>query len=1167
MRSSLTPVTLSLLFLFACSGSGGGQAIGELGADFVLEGSEPLDGATIYLNDPVAFDFSRTVNLESANLMTVAFSTFDAQGQANSEFVSGQFQIGTRPGDEEPGRRLLFLPSYASNNDFSNGGFRAGTEYLVQLVGGKRQNGTVLRSQGGQGLVRPTTVTFRTVEGTQPYQLFRNPKRGGPKKVGLSVSTAPSLDSVPLGLFGATRPLVRLEFDQALNPRDVNVPVAFDPDPLVRDIEERGRIYLEYKDPELDDPADPEDYTWIPANVVLERNDLAGAEVTLEPVGVLPNNAEVRVIVTAEVEDVSGEHNLATVGFDAVFGTFRTVEAYAQQWNAIAEDFIDVRNVDFGAVFPESLATVGPGYVRAGFDFGGNSTMLSYRPTSSEVVLNTAFTQIVPETGLPFTVNGGVFNFHDVTIPQGVTVRGTGPNPMVWQCSGKFTVAGRLTVNGGDGDRVSTLRGANVAKAGGIGHCGGGSGGLGTPSGSGRDFTGQTGRGPGQAAGRGGRGGNIACNNICYNNTRQNFYAGSGGGSGGGGGGMATQGDPNWIGLAPGFVEGRTPNAEPLFTMAFQQVLGYGGGGCSGGAGTRTQFLAGGEPGDVVFEDARQDNNFWGSGIDLNRRLRITGELTAPTGGGGGGGGGDTCAPDGQPWFTDFSGGGGGAGGGVLIIRALEEIRITSTGYITADGGAGGGGEEAGGCGNAGGGGGGAGGMVILMSAKAIEIEAHGDPAVNRFLFDTPTRPQFASLDYSFGVSADGGICRVGEFVTQFNVGTPIPNKYPVVDGQPMWQPTQYDANPAGGVGGMGIVQLMAPPGDNSLDGTNTILDDNIHFFMPGMMSVDGPSDPANRLVGLEKQQLLGWRGYPDGAGEWRDDFGGLTDDAEGDIRPAPTLLPSTLQVRSRMRSKWIDTGRSQRRSLAGGPDGLARGLDTSGGADVGPVYSFAGTDSSGYVRHVVNGVDSVVPVFDTVVDATAVQDIESQSSHLGAPAYRVELASAVLGEDQRYVQYEAELVNASGQLLQGYAILAHTKDTLWLDARRGPIPAGYAALRVRAKFFEVLVNGTESLGQTYNGVNEAPIPKSNVRIGFAFHRNPGEAAQVGERFPSEEGEFVYDLGDSGLQTWLTGGAPRYVMWDVTFDLQYKPGSAVPPFVSSSTPLPELRFLRLPFRF
>ena len=27
------------------------------------------------------------------------------------------------------------------------------------------------------------------------------------------------------------------------------------------------------------------------------------------------------------------------------------------------------------------------------------------------------------------------------------------------------------------------------------------------------------------------------------------------------------------------------------------------------------------------------------------------------------------------------------------------------------------------------------------------------------------------------------------------------------------------------------------------------------------------------------------------------------------------------------------------------------------------------------------------------------------------------------------------------------------------------------------------------------------------------------------------------------------------------------PGSAVPPFVSSSTPLPELRFLRLPFRF
>ena len=1155
-------VPISCLFLVAaCSSSGAGQiGDGRAGGDFVFEASDPVSGATIFLNDPVAFDFSEEVDLESANLLTVSFSVLDALGRPNSEFVTGNFELGIKPGDDEPGRRLLFVPRYPSNNALSNGGFRAGTDYRVQLIGGKEQNGTVLRSMTNRGLEEPVTIGFTTVEGTQPQQLFRNPKTGGPARTDFSVTTATSLQDVPLGLFGSPSLLVRLVFDQALNPRESNVPVAFDPDPEVRDESKRGRIYLEYKDPEFNDPLDPTDYTWIPAYVVLERNDLSGAEVTLEPVGVLPNNAEIRVIVSAELEDIAGENNLLTVGYRPLFGSFRTAAAYEQQWNAIVEDFMDVRNIDFGAVFPESLATVGPGYVRAGFDFGGSATTLDYRPLSTEVILNTAFTQIIPDGGLPFTVNGGVFRFDDVTIPQGVTVRGQGPNPMVWQCSGQFTVAGTLTVSGGDGARVDTLRAANVAKAGGNGSCGGGNGGLGTPSGTARDFNGETGRGPGQQAGKGGRGGNIACDNTCYTNTAPGFYNGSGGGSGGGGGGMATQGDRNWIGLPPGFLAGITANTVPLATMAFQQVLGYGGGGCSGGAGTRSSVLAGGEPGDVLFEDSRDDNNFWGSGIDLNRRLRITGELAVPTGGGGGGGGGDTCAPDGQPWFTDFSGGGGGGGGGVLIIQALEEIRITSTGTINADGGDGGGGEQAGNCGNAGGGGGGAGGMVVLMSAKAIEIEAHGDSGQNRFLYGTPPNPQFAGEDYSFSVSADGGICKVGSFGT----GTNVFAKYRT-NGQPMWLPTTYDANPAGGVGGMGIVQMMAPPGDNSVDGTNTILDDNIHFYMPGMMVVAGPSNPANRLTGLAKQQLLGWRGFPDSQGEWRDDGGDLTSNAEGDIRPAPILVPSTLQVTSRVRSKWIDTGSSQRREVMG-PDGAARGLDVSGGAEVGPLFAFEGTDSSGYARHLVNGPNNVTPVFDTVISATDVQDIDSNSSFLGAPAYRVQLAADVLGDDVRYVQYEAELLNPAGELLQGYGILTHNADTLWLDARRGPIPAGATALRVRAKFFEIRVNGNESFGATYGPTSQTQVPKSNVRIGFAFHRGLPNSPN-GERYPDGEQDFAYDLNDGDLQDWLAGGAPRFVMWDVTFDLQYRPGGPVPPFVTSSPPLPELRFLRLPFRF
>ena len=48
-----------------------------------------------------------------------------------------------------------------------------------------------------------------------------------------------------------------------------------------------------------------------------------------------------------------------------------------------------------------------------------------------------------------------------------------------------------------------------------------------------------------------------------------------------------------------------------------------------------------------------------------------------------------------------------------------------------------------------------------------------------------------------------------------------------------------------------------------------------------------------------------------------------------------------------------------------------------------------------------------------------------------------------------------------------------------------------------------------------------------------------------------------------GLLSWLATNQPRYVMWDVLFDMSFKPGEQL----SSSTPRPELHYLRLPFRF
>ncbi|MFN7671720.1 MAG: hypothetical protein ACK5S5_14855 [Planctomycetota bacterium] len=1156
----------TLSALAACSG-GSSTAVNanSAGGDFLLVRTDPVNGQSVYLNDPLRLDFSEPVDLDTATLTTVSFQAVDALGSPVSDLVTGRFFRDRATGDTEAGRRLLFVPTFATNDAFNNGGFRAGRSYICQLVGGTTST-TVLRSTTGRKLETPATFQFTTREGTQPAQIFRNPRPGGPRRSDFSVSTATDLDNVPLGLFGAPPTEVRLVFDQALNPNSQNLPTSVETNPLTRNENNKGRIYLEYKDPVFD-PL-PDEYTWIPADVEIERNDLDGATLLMRPLGVLPNNATIRVIVESTVEDISGESNTAEPSYNRVFATFRTTAGYGQQWNAIVENFDALSQVDLGAAFPESQAEVGPGFVKAGFSFEGKSTTLEYQPTTAEVVLNTAFTQIAPSNGLAFSVSGGVFNFRNVTIPQGVTVIGQGPNPMVWLCSGRFTVAGNLTVRGGEGARVNVLNSANIAKAGGVAGPAGGNGGDGTPSATQRDQRGGTGRGPLQAAGRGGRGGYLACVSGCYTGTG---YNSSGGGSGGGGGTMATQGDPNYRGTTPAVIN---PNTPPTANTLFQQVRGFGGSGCSGGSGTRTGFLNGGEPGDRVFTDSRLDNNFWGTGINLagpnGRTLRIVGELSVPVGGGGGGGGGDSskgfgCSLSGNHPANDYSGGGGGGGGGVLIVKALEEITITSTGLIDANGGLGGGGEQVGSCGEAGGGGGGAGGMVILMSAKAIIIEAHGSTALTppRFLYGAPgVGAVYQGNDYSFAISADGGVCRTGGFGS-----VNVASKYSVAGSPPLAGET-YDGEPLGGFGGMGIVQLMVPPGTaaTSTDNTNTILDDNIIFRLP---------NTTTEITGAGKRQLLAWRGFPNNSGVFVDDAGNQTNivNNEGDIRPAPILLPCPFSGRSRMRSNWIDTGASKRRPLAAA-DGLPRGIVTGGSTVVGPKYEFAGVTATGplagYVDYTTLGNTGVRINYPIIVTPRAINTLTAGSNFLGEPAYRLTTATPQFGDPDRYAQYEAELLNGSGTVLASFPILTHTASELLLKAGTELLPTAATQVQIRAKFFRIVTSNADGLGPIYNpGGTGAPVPIANVRIGFAFHQNPNPANILNGRFPSDsENNFISNLEDPAFLAWVnTNGAPRYVQWDVLFDMAFKPGLAQPPSLTPTTPRPELRFLRLPFRF
>ncbi len=1143
---------LAVLFA-ACSGGGDSDSVKGTSGDFLVLRTTPPDNGKLFLNEPIRIDFSNKVDLRSADLNTISFQVFDLNGNALNERPAGSFSLGTSAGDESPGRQLVFTPRFPTNNSYTDGGFKPGRVYITQLVGGDRRNETTLLDQQGRGLAQPVSFRFQTADGTTPSQLFSDTKAGGPRRIDFTVRPMVG-NVVPLNRFSTDPVEIELAFDQPLNPADTNVPVTVSADPLRRDISNRGRIFLEYDDQTTQG-------IWIPATVDLEVNAREGSKVVLRPIGILPNNADVRVIVENTVEDMSGESNVTDAAYDRIFATFRTTDSFTPQYDALVENFNQTSTINEDAAFLEPQAVRRNGKITASFNFDGGETRLSYRPTQREVILDTDFTQITPENSQPINVSGGVFSFSRVEIPEGVIVRGAGTNPMVWLCTGDFIVDGTLTVDGGDGQRVDSLNSANAPTPGGIGVCGGGNGGRGSPNSTDRSPTGQPGFGPGQRPGLGGEPGRLSCVASCNR------------GSAGGGGSFVTQGDPYYPLTRTGVTD-------------WPQVDGEGGQGCL------NRSLPGGAPGGRPFFDSRTDNDFWGQGVNVFRGVRITGELLAPIGGAGGGGGGDRgprCNTGDPGFINDNKGGGGGGGAGILIVQALGQIKIGRRGLISANGGQGGGGEQAGGNNEGGGGGGASGGMIVLMTGQGLEIEVHGNEN------STPTpRSTYGEGDFEFAISADGGIGTQGRFG-----GLEILNKYPF-GSQSTW-----NQKPTGALGGLGLVQILVPPGDDQSDNTGNRLDDRIRFVFRdnnGTLQTVSPD---------RKRRLLGWRGWPDDVLGFRvDDNGNQVQlqivqsgnyvnnpSGEGDIRPSPILLPSPFGAVSRAQSSWIDLGSAVRErrdqtplrddprtvvALPGQeprPDFSDFDAPSTPGDDQ---FGFKGTarnaDYQGYIQFDQNGSQVIPEVQFPGGNSFEVEQVVADD-YDGMPAHRVELSGGrgFAAEDNRYANYRWATTDASGNGID-FRILGHEvregRTFVYLDPEQA-YPSNNASGRVLAKFFAVTTENSPGLGSTYLVDPNDPstrAPVANVRIGFAFHTDPSEGAGP-NRWPNAtnpaEAQFEYDLFNPAFQTWLQTRRPQFVQWDVVFNSRFSPlpGNDSGQPLTSEVPLPELDYVVLPYRF
>jgi hypothetical protein len=178
-----------------------------------------------------------------------------------------------------------------------------------------------------------------------------------------------------------------------------------------------------------------------------------------------------------------------------------------------------------------------------------------------------------------------------------------------------------------------------------------------------------------------------------------------------------------------------------------------------------------------------------------------------------------------------------------------------------------------------------------------------------------------------------------------------------------------------------------------------------------------------------------------------------------------------------------------------------------------------------------------------------------------------VQLTTPALGTTiDRFSQYEAELLASDGSLVGSHRILSHTANELVLSTESGALSTDAKQVRVVAKFFQVFTDGEEGLGASYIGGAGTRVPVANIRFGFAFHQDPQKASAL--RYPATPGTFAYDLSDPAVQESIRALGASFVQWDILFDSGFQSSTQdAPPSLNPETPRPELRFLRLPFRF
>jgi hypothetical protein len=909
LASTLAPAVLALLA--SCSGGGGG---GEV---FGVESINVPAGGTWQINRPIRIAFTAPVDFKTVSLNTINVR------QVGGGPSAGEFYL------ESP-NVVVFQPRCPTLADLSDAGLQpGGIDYELNVLGIDKKAPLTVKSASGTGLSQGDVRKFTTPDSTVALDLFFDSKVGPPIPIVRTNSPADQtvdacyielggdpankvyfridsngvgnldpLQSLPLNRLSELDEQVALmlHFNQAVDPSATNIDVS--------------RLSWQFDAAAGGGPAQ---WTNLSTEIELVANCTQfGALIRIEPLGILPPDTDLRVVVAPEFSDIVGQVNLLSQSNFARASTDPAPVAPAPLPDQFLDGFASSAALDSEAGFAEPPAVVQDGKLAASFSFtgtGGTNGEFDWRIPAGQTLIFSTDSQIIvggpnfiPQYSV--TVVGGVVDVRNMRIEAGGTLKVQGTKPLTILASGFVEILGTLDIRGTDSKGVVTLNTTNIPEPGAPGNAGGGRGGTGSPLTTASSPKGGNGFGAFNAADGGGVGGETGWTNF---NQQVDSRRGAGGGGGTFGAnqpqtGAASLGtwDQSFIGL----------DAEAGFTNLDVN--------CNG-ASSGLPGPFGGAAGPSPFSDSKTNNNFWGQAV-VGSTL-IQGELNKTWAGAGGGAGGDAAFVPGGGSFPAIpfeptgneKGGAGGGGGGSLQIMALGNIVFGVNGKILCRGGSGGGGENTSFVNRVGGaGGGGSGGHVILQTAGVIDMTLSAGGSNSGATIGTMLGGILAS-----GGQGGAGKSDLGGATLE---GTGKQDTFPQNDACPPAlngnaYPTsgtnacKGHVDGAGGDGGPGMVQLHTPNGLTSvlLPVGKTISD----VIKPRPQFFDGSGKLVPTFGQLSRAQSvwipLGEGGFEKSAGTFKsvtftlegiDPLTGLVlDDGSGGVQLVPSILPGAALV------------------------------------------------------------------------------------------------------------------------------------------------------------------------------------------------------------------------------------------------------------------------------